>query len=478
MSMKKKLILAYPNMRWLKDDITTTWNLNPATLCLLAAMIEDLVDIKIIDAQFYNMSEDEFEREIAAYKPDYVGFSLLSSEYRETLDKAINIVKNIDKKIIVFAGGVHVTTQFGYAMRNRNLDYCIRGEGEYVLRELIKYLNNNGKFPAEGMVYRKDGKIVAQEKAIVDDMTKLPWPKYELIDFDAYARTEARRNTPNRAPEYPYTRMITTRGCPFGCSFCQVETISTKRVRARDPEDVINELEFLKRKYGIKSIIFDEDNLLLAPKGYAKRLFSLMIERKLNLKWVFQPTLALLNDELLDLMRDAGCVIMNVAIESGNPRVLKQVIGKPIKDINKVPGIIAKIKERGMSCIANFIIGFPGETWDEIRQTIKFAENCGADYIKIFVAVPLHGTKLFEIASQMGYLEQNDEFLMIDWRYGQITSEEWTAKDVSILRAYEWDRINFAPDRIKKVAEIWGVDEEELKKIRKKTRDALSLEKH
>jgi radical SAM superfamily enzyme len=164
---------------------------------------------------------------------------------------------------------------------------------------------------------------------------------------------------------------------------------------------------------------------------------------------------------------------INVAIESGNSRVLKEIVGKPIKDLERVPAIIDSITQRGIYCIANFIIGFPGETWDEIRETIAFAEKCGADYIKIYGAVPLYKTKLFKLAHQMGALICNDETPKVDWRYGQIRSDHWTPKDISILRAYEWDRINFAPHKIKRLQEITGASEKELNETRKKTRDSL-----
>jgi len=474
--MKKRLILAYPNLRWIKDDITTTWNLNPSTLCLLGAMVKDYVEVEVVDAQFNNMSEEDFRKEIKEYNPDYVGLSLLASEYRDALDVASNIVKSVSNDIVVIAGGVHVTTQYGYSMRNSNIDYCIIGEGEYVLGELLRYLNNDAAFPSVGIVHRRGEEIVAQEKAIVEDISRLPWPDYELIDFRPYFETASRKHSPNRAPDYPCVRVVTTRGCPFGCSFCQVETISTRHVRARDPEDVVNEFQFLKDKYGIKSIIFDEDNMLMAPDGYAKKLFTLMIKRKLNLKWVsINFALFLLTDEMLDLMKDSGCVGVNISVESGSPRVLKEIIKKPIKDLGKVLEIIGKVRAKSMYCLANFVIGFPGETWNEIRETIKYAEDCGADYIKIFAAVPLHGTKLYDMAVDMNALAYSDEYLEVDWRYGQIKSDEWTSKDISSLRVYEWDRINFTPDKIKKNCEIWGASEEELKIIRKQTRDSLTF---
>lgn len=472
--MKTRLLLAYPNMRWLKEDITTTWNLNPGTLCLLAAMIEGQAEVRIVDAQFNNLTREEFAAEVRRFAPRCVGLSLLSSEYRDTLDAAAAAVKGVDPAITVIAGGVHATTQCRYVMRNPDIDYCVIGEGEHVLGPLLRFIDGSGPRPETGLVYREGEELVVQPKAVVEDLTELPWPDYSLVDLRPYLETAARERSPNRAPTYPTVRMVTTRGCPFGCSFCQVETISTKRVRARDPQDVVDELLFLKERYGIRSVIFDEDNMLMAPGGYARRLFQLMIERKLELKWVATAfALFLLTDEILDLMRDSGCVGINVAIESGNPRVLRELVGKPIKDLAQVPGIVANIKARGLYCIGNFIIGFPGETWDEIRQTLRFAETCGVDYVKIYGAVPLVGTKLYAIAAELNCLVQQEAYPKVDWRYGQITSPEWTPKDIAILRAYEWDRINFSPEKIDKVAEIWGLTAAELRGVRKQTRDAL-----
>jgi len=270
--------------------------------------------------------------------------------------------------------------------------------------------------------------------------------------------------------------MVTTRGCPFGCSFCQVRIISGKKVRSRNPEDVVNELAFLKREYDIRSVLFEDDNLLMAGGKYAQNLFSLMIKRNLDLKWVGSTfALFLLNNKILNLMKDSGCVGISVAIESGNERVLKDIVHKPIKNLKRVPEIIEKVKSKGIFCIANFIIGFPGEKWDEIRETINFAEHCGAEYIKLFIAVPLYGTEMYHIAKGMNLLTHNNEYPIVDWRYSQIKSDEWTAKDISILRAYEWDRINFAPDRIKRTAEIWRMSICELNETRKKTRDSLTF---
>ena len=169
------------------------------------------------------------------------------------------------------------------------------------------------------------------------------------------------------------------------------------------------------------------------------------------------------------------CVGVNCAIESGNERVLREIIRKPIKDLAAVPARIAEIRARGIFVIANFIIGSPGESWEEIRETIRFAETCGADYIKLFVAVMLPGTAMYQMAMDLSALAVSGDARKIQWRHSQLNSPDWTAKDVSILRAYEWDRINFAPERIDRVAAIWGMPVEDLKYIRKQTRDTLHI---
>ena len=470
----KKLLLVYPNQKWQKFD-NTTWNLNPATLCLLAAMVKDIVNIKIIDAQFYDLTEEAFAKELIKFNPHYVGISSLTSEYGDILHTTAKLVKDFNPNIITIAGGIHPTIEYNDVIKDINIDYIIRGEGEYTLRNLINYLNGNDVFPTKGIVFKNlQGKVVVQNHVLVENIAELPWPDYSYINLEDYIYAGPRIG-PLKAPEFPYMRLIVTRGCPIGCSFCQVETISGKKVRARDPEDVVNELLHYKEKYGIKSLIFDDDNMM-ANKNFFYGMLEKMIEKKLELKFIIEAfAIFTLTDKMLDLMKKAGCVGVNVAIESGNERVLKEIVLKPVK-LSSVKDKITQMKKHEMFVLANFIIGFPGETWNEIRETIRFAETCSADYVKIFVALPLKGTKLWNIASQLGVLTNSEDNMKVDWRYSQIKSDEWTAKDISILRAYEWDRINFSTeDKIEKMSKLWGISIVELNKIRKETRDSINF---
>ena len=475
MAQKKTIALVYPNQKWQKDDFQTNWNLNPSLLCLLGAMVEDDVNVVIIDAQFYDLSIPQFVERIREVDPDFIGISALSTEYKGTLHSAAQALKDEFPDKIIIAGGVHVTIEYRDVMSDPNIDFAVIGDGEYVLRDLIRFLLGKGQRPQVGLAYREeDGKLVTQLKSTIADLDKLPMPNYDLVKLEDYVNVGPRTG-PLRPPEMPYVRLIITRGCPVGCSFCQVEEISGKKVRAPSAEKVIKELLYMKEHYGIKSVMIDDDNLVIKKKFF-KELLRQMIKHELNLKFIVGAfAIFALDDEMLELMVKAGCVGINVAIESGNQRVMNEVVLKPIK-LEKVAPLIKQVQDEGLFVISNFIIGFPGETWEEIRETITFAENCGADYVKFFVAVPLKGTKLWDMATNIGAISGNSEET-VDWRFSKITSNDWTSKDVSILRAYEWDRINFeTPEKRKRLADLWGISEDEMYEIRKKTRDLVSKE--
>lgn len=474
MSNKNTLVLAYPNQRWYKDDFQTNWDLNPSTLCLLGAMVEDEVNVVIVDAQFYNMSLTEFVDNILSVQPAYIGISILSTEYKETLHIAVQALREHLPDAVVIAGGVHATIEYMDVIADPGIDFVVRGNGEYVLRDLLRYLDGRQEgMPTVGLVFRDGGSIVAQDKAVVEDMDSLPMPSYDLVKMEDYVMRGS-RSGPQRPPEFPFVRMVITRGCPVGCSFCQVEEISGKRVRSPSATKVIDELIYLRDRYGIRSYLIDDDNIVI-KKVFFKEVLRQSIDRNLGLKFLINAfAIFKLDDEMLDLMKRAGCVGINVAIESGNQRVMNEIVLKPL-ELDRVKPLIKQIQDAGMFVISNFIIGFPGETWTEIRETIEFAERSGSDYVKIFVAVPLKGTRMWDIAVDIGAISDGEGGARMDWRFSQITSEEWTAEDISVLRAYEWDRINFAsPEKRRKQTELWGISESEMQRIRKQTRDAVS----
>lgn len=468
----KRVMLTYPNQLWYKYDLTTTWNLSPYSLCLLAAMIQDRYEVRIVDAHFYNMTKEQFKKEVMEFQPDCVGISVLTSEYASILNTAASIIKEVNRDIVTIAGGVHVSTQHQRVMEDKNIDYAVRGEAEYVLSDFLDYLNGEGESPVKGVVLRKEnGDLMALPPDFIQDIDALPFPSYELIDYPAYTNTCPRYgvDTPH---VYPHARVLTSRGCPMECSFCQVETIAGSKWRMRSAENVVSELAWLKEKYGIKGFVFEDDNVF-CQKGRTRKMLRLMKERKLNLKWkTAAVAIFMMDEEIFRLMAEAGCQGIGIGVESGSERVLRDIINKPV-NLQEVPRMIEMARRYGIFVTTNFMIGFPGETWSEIQQTLRFAETCGADYCKFFPVNPLVGTRLFDMAKELNCIvgDENE----VDWRYGRIKTSEFDPEDIAILRVYEWDRINFRDtERRARTAEMMGVTIEELNRIRKETRKYLT----
>ena len=245
--------------------------------------------------------------------------------------------------------------------------------------------------------------------------------------------------------------------------------ISGASFRPRSAEHVLDEIAWLKGTYGVQSFIFDDDNLL-ADRKRAVAIFQGMIDRGLAMPWNSLATAVFrMDEELVKLMRASGCRYVNVAIESGTQRVLKEIVRKPL-DLDQAKRMIRVLKENGIYVAANFILGFPTETWEEIRESLRVAGEIGADYLKIFGAIPLRRTRLWDLCEQTGSFRKGFDIARMTWFAGQTESAEFSTDDLTVLRAYEWDRLNFTdPEQRRRTAEMMQIDEAELHRIRRDT---------
>lgn len=469
MEKKLRVILVVPNFRWTDSDVNALWHYIPYNLCLLAAMIEPLCDVQIVDAHKRDMTHEQFRDILRALAPDVVGITVLMDQYAYSGHKAAAIVKTVDPSIKVLLGGVYATMNPQKAIEDKNIDYVVIGEGEYLLQKMIRFFQGEAPLPDKGICFRVDTDIENRGMGeYIADLDKLPLPAYHLIDYSSYANNVERKSV-DMPPELPFARVITSRGCPYGCIFCQVESIAGKKFRGRSAGHVLDEIEFLKRTYGIKSLVFDDDNLFTVRER-ACAIFQGMIDRKLVMPWVaIAVAVFRLDEDLIKLMKASGCQYIDVAIESGNKRVLTEIIGKPV-DYEYAKKMVRAAQKEGLYVAANFVIGFPTETWEEIRETIKFAEELGVDYMKLFTAIPLRNTRLWDLAERTGAFRPGFSEVHRRWSSGQLETKDFSADDLTILRAYEWDRINFVdPEKRRRTAKMMGITEEELMQIRRRT---------
>lgn len=472
--MKKlNVVLVVPNYRWADDDDHTYWIYVPYGICLLASMVEDICNVTIIDSYVDNMTEKELSNKIKESDPDIVGFTCLMDQYGSTGHKVAELVKNIDSNIITIYGGVYATINPFIVVKDSNVDFVAVGEGEFLLRDFILHFSGNGELPSKGLVYKKDNKVINQGASeMIKVLDDLPRPSYHLIDMPKYINHKPREKTIGAPPELPYFRMLTSRGCPYGCTFCQIEAISGKKVRFMSPEKVLDELEWLKAEYGIKSFVIADDNFFI-KKPRVKKILQGLIDRDMQLSWIAEDAaIWMLDANVLELMSKSGCEFVGLAIESGTKRVLEEIVqGKPI-DYDQSKDIVNICKKLNIYTSANFIIGFPSETWTEIRATLTYAEELDADYTRIFAAIPLKNTKLWDLAVEHDSFKEgyNHYDGSSSWSTGQLETKDFNADDLTILRAFEWDRINFkTKEKEEKTAKQIGVTLEELMQIRKET---------
>ncbi len=500
---KTKVMLMYPNTRWANWVDRTAWDLHPYNLGILGSMLvgnpamrtsrfkegypkyaNGNYEVSVFDGTIDRVSEGDFQRKIKEERPDILGISVLTNEYAAAGYTAARLAKEVHPNIVNIIGGVHTTTTVEAEengdkkiMAHSEIDYATFSEGEYVFPQLCDFISASlGSLPKEGILYRDNGKIIRTPRPpFIPDLDDLPWPNYELLDMDKYIHTSNQRRSVEKPRALPYVRVMRTRGCPYDCSFCEVHNITGKKQRVRSLEHFLGELDYLVERYDIKSLIFDDDNLTLY-EDEANGLFNAMIERKekwgRTLLWncpamaVFRTT-----EEMVDAMRESGCQYLNVAIESGDQNNLTHIVKKPLK-LAQAADMIKKMKKRGIDTAANFIMGFPGETYGEIFQTFYYARKADIDYVKFFIATPCPGTELYEIAKRDGLLREDFDFDKHMWSEGQIRTKDFNPEDLGILRAYCWDQANFTDiKRRQKIIDMQGISMEELDDIRRGTRE-------
>lgn len=300
-------------------------------------------------------------------------------------------------------------------------------------------------------------------------------PDYSLLDVDKYLDRERQSvANQNMEPKGRTANIISSYGCPYNCLFCATRTISGRKVAYRPAEDVLDEIDFFVREKQVETIIFLDD-CMLADKDRAKYIFKEIINRGYHIEIQISTVAAWhLDREILELMKKAGLTKFGISVESGNERVLHDIIHKPLK-LEIIPEIVSICRELDILMRANFVLGFPGETWDEIRESLRVAEELDFDMIDIHIATVLPKTELYELAMKTGSLPENFTFYEDDINFGfgkgNISTDEFTPNELAVLRAYEWDRINFStPEKRKRACRIMNITEEELQEHRKQTR--------
>ncbi len=388
-------------------------------------------EIGLEDGRYrYGLTVEEIIERIALFSPEIIGISCSFSTMHDTIEEISDAIKQFNSKIKICVGGAHPTAVPEEVLSMDSVDFIVMGEGEYRFRELLSTISANGNLKdIDGLGYKINNQTVLNPSVdFIANLDELPFPARHLIDMEKYFRINRPQGgtvTSSRA-----TTIITSRGCPAKCIFCSIHGIWGKKFRAHSAEYVIGEIEHLVQKYKVEELVFEDDNLTFDTKR-ADKIFSMMIEKKFNLFWKTPNGVAVwrLTEELLSKMKESGCYHVCFAIESGNDHVLHKIIHKPT-NLAKVKNLVKAAKKSGILVEAFFVMGFPGETFEMMNDSFKFALKADFDKAGFCIATPYPGTQLFDQCKKEGYLRKDYSYKNLITRRGNINTPEFTSEQL------------------------------------------------
>ncbi len=363
----------------------------PLSLGYLAAYLrKELPEVEVdnLEAATLCLNQHEILEWIGREKPDIIAFTTVTLT-ANTVKKIARAVKENLPQTLIIAGGVHPTVlPFDLFPE---VDICVLGEGENTLAEIVRARLSGEDYSAiEGIAFHRDGENVRnRERPLIENLDSLPFPARDLLPLDRYVC-----QYPHRAPTRRYTNMLSSRGCPYDCNFCASRQIWRRRVRFRSPDNILEEIREVVEGQGISMIHFDDDTFCL-NRERSVELFHKMIESGLNFRWSCMTRVDTVDEELLRLMKDAGCVDVQMGIESGDPEVLRK-IGKEIT-LEEIRKAFRLLKNSGIPCYkGHFILGHVGETPESARRTIELALELDPPIAFISVMVPFPGSRAYD----------------------------------------------------------------------------------
>ena len=369
--------------------------------------------VEHIDTQFGDVTEASLTTRLREARYDVVALPV----FTPLVDYACNtarLIRSVLPSCKIVFGGIHVTTLPEETMRQcPECDFIIRHEAEYSFDEFLSaYANGDHDWrKIRGLVYRDESAkvVVNPQRPFIGDLDSLPRAFYSDLDLKPY-RPHATQYV--RLPSIP---ILTQRGCPYSCSYCEAGLILGKKVRFFSPQRILEEIKILTREKGIRDVYF-QDSTFTIRKSWTMELMELMIREKLDLTWTCNTRADRIDQELLEAMYQAGGRQLQMGIESGNQASL-DLVKKGLTVEQQTQGV-QWAHDAGFRCFLSYILCLPGETPDMVRNTIEYSKTLAAQTAIFFLPVPYPGSDLFESCKKSGGLRETaswSDFLTLDF---------------------------------------------------------------
>jgi len=435
----KKVLLIVPPAVTLKffRDINP---LPPLGLGYLASVIKELgIGVEILDALMLGwgcetefaealvrvgLSDEEIKRQISASGADIIGISCQFSRQYKIYHRLFSLIKEIKPDVITIAGGAHVTACPEEVLSDPNCDFILSGEAEDSFKDFILRLTQDEDVTVvDGLGWKDKGRLQINKKSRwIKDLDSVPYPAYDIMKLDKYFGLKSSHGLRHKDKFSP---IVTSRGCPSKCTFCSAYRVWGNNFRFRSVDNVLKEMKHLKDKYGVEEIMFEDDNVTANPKR-AEDLFLQMIHEKFNFTWDTPNGVGVwvLNERIIDLMKQSGCIQLNFPVESGSQRVLDNIIKKPVK-LSKIKALIKYCRKINLSYGLFLVMGLPGETLKDIWKSFHFAADCGCYSPFISIATPYPGTELFDNCKKNNHFSRKFSFDDLYIKSYMIKTKDW-----------------------------------------------------
>lgn len=378
----------------------------PISLAYLKSNMPARHEVRIFDCALNQRDADsqEFARAVKDFDPQVAALCTWSPFYPEAV-RLIDRIKKINPKIITVMGGNHVTSYPDSVMENPKLDFALRGEAEFAFPAFIDELESQGRDwgKSSGLVYRKEDRtLVKNPMQFEQNLDAIRIPDYDFIQIEKYFSLHHYRCATRRKRNAP---IWITRGCPYRCTFCEAPALNGKPVRVHSVDYVIAWIRFLYFQRGISAINIVDDNFTYHVE-YAKELCRAIINLGIPDLFMGSPNgiRAQRSDpELFRLMKQAGWEVVQIAPESGSVNTLKRM--KKDHDLATILVKAREIREAGLKVHAFFILGYPGDTKEDVKATLKFIKKMKVDFPAFNLFQPLPGTPIYNQLVQDGEIE-------------------------------------------------------------------------
>jgi len=289
--------------------------------------------------------------------------------------------------------GLHPSALPEQTMAEEPVDMVCQGEGFYTLLGLV---NGDDQKDIKGLWYRQGDKVLSNPRAELVDINKLPMPAWDLLPMDKY-RAHNWHCFGNLKERSPYGVIYTSLGCPFSCTFCCINTIfGQKKIRYRDPERVVEEIDYLVKNYGIKNLKILDEMFDLNEK-HVTRICDLIIEGGYDLNIWAYARVDTINRAKLEKMKKAGINWLGIGFESGSKQV-RSGVSKGWFDEAKIKNVVKMMRETGMCIGGNFIFGLPGDNAESMQESLNLAKEINPDYGNFYVTMAYPGSALYQEA--------------------------------------------------------------------------------